>query len=58
MTLARHAKRRDANEPAIVAAQAQRFQFERQGYFCKDLAHTPARPVFNRTVALRDSFGG
>jgi len=31
-------------------------QFERQGYFCADPESTPARPVFNRTVALRDSW--
>jgi glutaminyl-tRNA synthetase len=45
-------------ERAIVDAETQRFQFERQGYFCKDLTHRRDRPVFNRTVALRDSFGG
>jgi glutaminyl-tRNA synthetase len=31
-------------------------QFERQGYFCRDPDSTPARPVFNRTVALRDTW--
>ena len=31
-------------------------QFERQGYFCPDRDSTPERPVFNRTVALRDSW--
>jgi glutaminyl-tRNA synthetase len=31
-------------------------QFERQGYFCRDPDSTPARPVFNRTVGLRDSY--
>jgi len=31
-------------------------QFERQGYFCLDPDATPERPVFNRTVALRDSW--
>jgi glutaminyl-tRNA synthetase len=31
-------------------------QFERQGYFCLDTDATPAHPVFNRTVGLRDSW--
>jgi len=31
-------------------------QFERLGYFCKDRDSTPDMPVFNRTVALRDSW--
>jgi glutaminyl-tRNA synthetase len=31
-------------------------QFERQGYFCPDPDATPQRPVFNRTVGLRDSW--
>ncbi len=31
-------------------------QFERQGYFCLDPDATPGRPVFNRTVALRDTW--
>ncbi|HEX6136649.1 MAG TPA: glutamine--tRNA ligase/YqeY domain fusion protein [Casimicrobiaceae bacterium] len=46
-------------EPALAqAAPEQRFQFERHGYFVADLAdHRGARPVFNRTVTLRDSWG-
>lgn len=32
------------------------FQFMRQGYFCKDADSTDENPVFNRTVALKDSF--
>ena len=32
------------------------FQFLRTGYFCKDRDSTPERPVFNRTVALKDSW--
>ena len=32
------------------------FQFMRNGYFCKDKDSTDEKPVFNRTVALRDSF--
>ncbi len=31
-------------------------QFERQGYFCLDPDSTDAMPVFNRTVALRDTW--
>ncbi|MFA6815736.1 MAG: glutamine--tRNA ligase/YqeY domain fusion protein [Lentisphaeria bacterium] len=34
-----------------------RIQFERVGYFCADrYDHSPEHPVFNRTVALRDSW--
>ena len=44
-------------EPALQgAAVGRRFQFERQGYFCVDSDSTPQRLVFNRTVALRDSW--
>ncbi|MFV0594054.1 MAG: glutamine--tRNA ligase/YqeY domain fusion protein [Draconibacterium sp.] len=32
------------------------FQFERLGYFNMDPDSTPDKPVFNRTVALRDSW--
>ena len=32
------------------------FQFMRQGYFCVDTDSTAERLVFNRTVALKDSF--
>ena len=39
------------------AAPGARFQFERQGYFCIDeFDSVPTRPVFNRTVGLRDSW--
>ncbi|MBE0437546.1 MAG: glutamine--tRNA ligase/YqeY domain fusion protein, partial [Methylomicrobium sp.] len=35
-----------------------RFQFERMGYFCLDAKDsTPGKPVFNRTVTLRDTWG-
>ena len=35
-----------------------RFQFEREGYFCADRYDSkPGKPVFNRTISLRDSFG-
>ena len=44
-------------EPALASAtRGTRFQFERQGYFCVDPDSTPARPVFNRTVTLKDSW--
>jgi glutaminyl-tRNA synthetase len=42
-------------EPALgEAREGEAIQFERQGYFCLD-AGTRNRPVFNRTVSLRDS---
>jgi glutaminyl-tRNA synthetase len=31
-------------------------QFERLGYFCRDPDSAPGRPVFNRTVGLRDTW--
>ena len=45
-------------EPSLTQAEAgSRFQFERQGYFCVDTADSsPGRPVFNRTVTLRDTW--
>jgi glutaminyl-tRNA synthetase len=44
-------------EPSLRgAAPGARFQFERLGYFCVDPDTTPARPVFNRTVGLRDAW--
>ncbi len=44
-------------EPAVAAGkQGQTWQFMRQGYFCCDRDSTPGHPVFNRTVALKDSF--
>jgi glutaminyl-tRNA synthetase len=45
-------------EPALAAvAPESRVQFERQGYFVADWKdHTPGRPVFNRTVGLRDTW--
>jgi glutaminyl-tRNA synthetase len=40
------------------AAPESRFQFERLGYFVADWHDTaPGRPVFNRTVGLRDTWG-
>jgi len=44
-------------EPSVKSAPAgTRYQFERVGYFCIDPDSTPERPVFNRTVALRDTW--
>ena len=43
-------------EPAMMNHEAQRFQFERQGYFCKDVASADGTPVFNKTVSLREGF--
>ncbi|MUI12261.1 glutamine--tRNA ligase/YqeY domain fusion protein [Massilia dura] len=46
-------------EPGLKDAQAeQRFQFERHGYFVADrVDSTPGKPVFNRIVTLKDSWG-
>jgi glutaminyl-tRNA synthetase len=44
-------------EPLLSTAKAgDRFQFERQGYFCADLDSTPDKPVFNLTVSLKDAW--
>ncbi|MGD9503968.1 MAG: glutamine--tRNA ligase/YqeY domain fusion protein [Syntrophobacteraceae bacterium] len=44
-------------EPSLAtAAPGSRFQFERLGYFCVDPDSTPEKPVFNRTVTLRDTW--
>jgi glutaminyl-tRNA synthetase len=45
-------------EPSLVAAlPGQRFQFEREGYFCADSKDSQlGKPVFNRIVGLRDSW--
>ena len=44
-------------EPSLAAVEPfGRVQFERLGYFCADPDSAPGRPVFNRTVALRDSW--
>ncbi len=41
----------------LAVAAGTRFQFERHGYFIADaLDTTPERPIFNRIVALRDSW--
>ena len=44
-------------EPSLAnAASGSRYQFERLGYFCADLDSKPGKPVFNRTVALKDTW--
>jgi glutaminyl-tRNA synthetase len=44
-------------EPSLAEAKpGSRYQFERLGYFCADKDSSPAHPVFNRTVALRDTW--
>ena len=44
-------------EPAAASSNAtEPVQFERQGYFCRDSVAAPGRPVFIRTVGLRDSY--
>ena len=44
-------------EPSLSDAHLEdRFQFERIGYFTLDKNSTPEKPVFNRTVSLRDSW--
>ena len=49
---------RDARiEPAIAQSNSpEPMQFERQGYFARDPDSTADRPVFNRTIGLRDTF--
>ena len=44
-------------EPSLRdAAAGAKYQFERLGYFCADPETAPGKPVFNRTVALRDTW--
>ena len=43
-------------EPALAQPGDAPVQFERQGYFRPDDDSRPGRPVFNRVVALRDSW--
>jgi glutaminyl-tRNA synthetase len=44
-------------EPSLANPTAgSRYQFERLGYFCVDPDSTAGRPVFNRTVALKDTW--
>jgi len=44
-------------EPALAADNSEAsVQFERLGYFCRDLDSAPGRLVFNRTIGLRDGY--
>ncbi|HEX9568529.1 MAG TPA: glutamine--tRNA ligase/YqeY domain fusion protein [Rhodospirillales bacterium] len=44
-------------EPALAnTAAGETVQFERLGYFTPDAGSRPGRPVFNRTVSLRDTW--
>jgi glutaminyl-tRNA synthetase len=44
-------------EPALADAKIEQpVQFERQGYFCLDRDSKPDRPVFSRTIGLRDTW--
>ncbi len=44
-------------EPSLAdVAPGARYQFERLGYFCADPDSAPKKPVFNRTVGLRDTW--
>jgi len=43
-------------EPAMLAHESERFQFERQGYFYRDEQADGGVPVFNKTVSLREGF--
>jgi glutaminyl-tRNA synthetase len=44
-------------EPSLKSANPEdRFQFQRLGYFCADRDTTAVKPIFNRTVTLRDTW--
>ena len=45
-------------EPALVAHEEERFQFERIGYFRRDAQASEAagKPIYNKTVSLREGF--
>ena len=45
-------------EPSLAGATAgERYQFERHGYFVADMGdHSVGKPVFNRTVSLKDTW--
>ena len=45
-------------EPYIVAnaSRGSKFQFQRIGYFTPDYDYTAEKPVFNRTIALKDTW--
>ena len=44
-------------EPSLMDVNSgDRYQFLRQGYFCVDPDSSAEKPVFNRTVSLRDTW--
>jgi glutaminyl-tRNA synthetase len=44
-------------EPGVANAEpGSKFQFERTGYFCVDPDSAPGKPVFNKTVGLKDTW--
>jgi glutaminyl-tRNA synthetase len=44
-------------EPSLASAKLEdRFQFERVGYFCLDPDSSETKKIFNRTLALKDSW--
>jgi glutaminyl-tRNA synthetase len=44
-------------EPSLARAKpGERYQFERLGYFCVDPSSTDERPVWNRTITLKDGW--
>jgi glutaminyl-tRNA synthetase len=44
-------------EPSVASDNSNEvMQFERQGYFVRDRDSAPGKPVFNRTIGLRDTF--
>jgi glutaminyl-tRNA synthetase len=44
-------------EPSLASSKAlEKFQFQRLGYFCVDYDSTESKPVFNRTVQLKDTW--
>ena len=48
-----------AERSVLEAAPLESFQFMRLGYFCLDSKDTtPQKPVFNRSVSLKDGFKG
>ena len=50
--------KRELVEPLMGGAKGgEAFQFERTGYFCADTGDSkPGKPVFNRTVTLKDGY--
>jgi len=44
-------------EPSLKDAKSElRYQFERLAYFTLDTDSKPSKPVFNRTITLRDTW--